>query len=128
MHMPLFDKFMYHSGSRSENKDLLSIVENLNNILNTKKGYGSFLAEFGIRDMNEYTSRDDIIHAVMNEVKENIERYEPRVRVMDIVIEQDDNPFALSFKVACMVRESSKSLKMVFDSVFNNFHIDNPSD
>lgn len=124
--MPLFSKFHNGSRARPEHEGLLSIVENLNNILNTKRDYGSFLADFGIRDMNEYTSRSDVVLAVMKEVKANIERFEPRVRVTDIKIVEDDNPFTLSFKVECMVRDSTRSLNMVFDSVFNNFHIKNP--
>jgi type VI secretion system lysozyme-like protein len=126
--MALFSKFTYSSsGSRArpDHEDLLSIVENLNNILNTKKDYGSFLADFGIRDMNEYTSRDDIVHAVMDEVKHNIEQFESRVRVIDIQIVDDENPLMLSFKVECIVQDSSKSLNMVFDSVFNSFSIKN---
>jgi len=126
--MALFSKFTCGSGgsrARPDHEDLLSIVENLNNILNTKKDYGSFLADFGIRDMNEYTSRDDIVHAVMEEVKHNIEQFESRVRVIDIQIVDDENPLMLSFKVECIVQDSSKSLNMVFDSVFNSFSIKN---
>ena len=124
--MALFNKFMDCKKSGSDNAELLSIVENLNNVLNTKKDYGSFLTDFGIRDMNEYTSLDDIIQAVLKEVKHNIEQFEPRVRVIDIKVMQDENPFSLSFSVECMVRGNSRSLNMIFDSVFNNFHVENP--
>lgn len=124
--MALFNKFMDFKKSGSSNAELLSIVENLNSVLNTKKDYGSFLTDFGIRDMNEYTSLDDIVQAVMKEVKHNIEQFEPRVRVIDIKVMQDDNPFSLSFSVECLVRGNSRSLNMIFDSVFNNFHVENP--
>jgi type VI secretion system protein len=124
--MAFFSKFTYGSRAKPENEELLAIVENLNNILNTKKDYGSFLTDFGIRDMNEYTSRDKITKAVMEEVTQNIERFEPRVRIIDIQVEKNDNPFMMSFSVECMVRESSKSLNMIFNSVLNNFRIANP--
>ena len=48
---------------------LASIVENLNNVLNTKKDFGSVLTDMGIRDLNEFRSRDDIATVVVEEVK-----------------------------------------------------------
>jgi len=58
--MAFFRKFDRTPGMKSIDPYLASIVENLNNILNTKKDYGSFLTDLGIRDLNEYRSRDDI--------------------------------------------------------------------
>ncbi|MEW5804192.1 MAG: type VI secretion system baseplate subunit TssE [bacterium] len=124
--MAFFNKFTYGSRAKEENEELLAIVENLNNILNIKKNYGSFLTDLGIRDMNEYTSRDRITKAVMEEVKQNIERFEPRVRIIGIQEEQGDNPFMMSFSIECMIRQNSKSLNMIFNSVLNNFRIANP--
>ena len=123
--MALFKKFNNNLNLKpgSEDQYLLSIVENLNNILNTKKGYGSFINDFGMKDMNEYCSRDDIGRAVMQEVKENIERFEPRLKLINITMEENDNPFRISFKIESSIRKSKKSLRMEFDSVFNDFHV-----
>jgi len=67
--MAFFRKFDRTPGMKSIDPYLASIVENLNNILNTKKDYGSFLTDLGIRDLNEYRSRDDIAIILMEEVK-----------------------------------------------------------
>ena len=98
-------------------------MENLNNILNTKKDYGSFLTDLGIRDLNEYRSRDDISTILMEEVKKNIEDYEPRVEIVDITPQKTEMSFVLSFKIECIVRNNSESLRMVFDTLFSKFLI-----
>lgn len=126
--MPFFDKFTSQSTRLPENPELMSIIDNLNNILNTKREYGSFLADFGIRDLNEYTSQDHIATAIIEEVKENIEKYEPRVDIVNITRAEDSNPFHIAFSIECVVRKNAQSLHMVFDSIFNNVQIENEWD
>ncbi len=126
--MSLFDRFSDDRSRGTEERRILDIVDNLNNVLNTKKGFGSFLDEFGIADMNEHRSRERIAQAIMQEVKRNIELYEPRVKLMDITLVRDNNPMRLSFLIMCSIRKNARSLRMVFDSTFNSFHVDNPGD
>jgi type VI secretion system lysozyme-like protein len=126
--MTFFNKFDRNSGITPTDPYLASIVGNLNNILNTKKNYGSFLTELGLRDLNEFRSRQDIALVVLEEVKQNIAQYEPRVELVDITIQKNDNPFALSFKIDCIVRQNSESLQMVFDTLFNKFLVNNFGD
>ena len=121
--MAFFRKFDRTPGMKSIDPYLASIVENLNNILNTKKDYGSFLANLGIRDMNEYRSRDDISNVLIEDVKNNIKDYEPRVELVDITPQKTEMSFVLSFKIECIVRNNTESLRMVFDTFFNKFHI-----
>jgi type VI secretion system lysozyme-like protein len=121
--MAFFNKFDRTPGMKSIDPYLASIVENLNNILNTKKDYGSFLTDLGIRDLNEYRSRDDILNILMEEVKKNIEQYEPRVEIVDITPQKTEKSFVLSFKIECIVRNNSESLRMVFDTLFSKFLI-----
>jgi len=121
--MAFFRKFDRTPGMKSIDAYLASIVENLNNILNTKKDYGSFLTDLGIRDLNEYRSRDDISTILMEEVRKNIEEYEPRVEIVDITPQKTEMSFVLSFKIECIVRNNAESLRMVFDTLFSKFLI-----
>ncbi len=123
--MSLFNNFIYSAPAGQKDPYLKSILENLNNVLNTKKGYGSFLEGYGIRDMTEYSSRDHLAVAIMDEVKYNIEQYEPRLHLESIALEDNDDPFRISFKIKCRVKETSQSLFMEFDSVYNDFHVKN---
>ena len=124
--MAFFNKFGKSSTTGHRDQDLQSIIENLNNVLNTKKGYGSFLKGYGIRDMNEYSSREHLAVAIMDEVTYNIEQYEPRLQLVNIAIEDNDDPFRIAFKIECKVRETEQFLFMEFDSVYNDFYIRNP--
>ncbi|SMF94695.1 type VI secretion system lysozyme-like protein [Methylomagnum ishizawai] len=94
---------------------VLGIVDNLNHVLNSKRGFSYFLEDFGISDYNHLSSREDIARAVMREVRENIEAFEPRIKLVDIVEIPDASLFRLSFRINCIVRENSRSLSMIFD-------------
>ena len=126
--MTFFDKFDHKSRTRAVDQYLASIVENLNNVLNTKKEYGSILSDMGIRDLNEFRSRDDILSVVMEEVRQNIEQFEPRVELVDIIAQPTDSMFVISFKIDCIVRKNAQSLHMVFDTFFSKFHVENFQD
>ncbi len=121
--MTFFDRFTGGTSPGTSKNAIKGIVENLNNILNTRKGFGSFLSGYGIRDMNEYSSRDHLAAAVMEEVKFNIEQYEPRLELMGISIENDDDPFRISFRIECNIRETRESLLMEFNSVNKNLNV-----
>lgn len=123
--MALFNKFM-PNGRGDPEDEAAQIVDNLNNVLNTRRGYGSILPDFGIRHLSEYRARDEIALAVMREVKESILRYEPRVDVDEITLEDSDSPLRLSFRIDCTIRDTSRSLRMVFDTVFGKFAVDRP--
>lgn len=121
--MTFFTKFEEKKDIDNKNLYLLSIVENLNHMLNTKKGYGSFLKGYGIRDMNQHSSYDQLSAAIMEEVKYNIEHYEPRLLLEEITLLDDSNPFRISFKIRCRIKETEKSLVMEFDSVYKDFTV-----
>ena len=125
--MALFSKYAANPTAVRRDQDLRSIVDNLNHVLNTKKGYGSFLSDFGIRDMSEYSSRDNLATAIMEEVKFNIEQYEPRLQLVNISIERSSDPFRISFKIECRLKDTQKALYMEFNSIYNDFRIMNPS-
>lgn len=128
--MTLFERFERGTGSRRKPDDdnLTSIIDNLNSVLNTRRGYGSFLPDFGMRDLSEYSTRNDIAAAVMAEVKQCITLYEPRVQLVNMTMKPDKNPLRLCFTLECTIRENSKSLHMLFDTMFSTYRIDNPRD
>ncbi|MFZ4699906.1 MAG: type VI secretion system baseplate subunit TssE [Candidatus Methylumidiphilus sp.] len=109
-----------HGGDDDE---IASIVDNLNNILNTKRGWGFFLQDFGISDYNHLSSRDDIAEAIIREVGENIEHFEPRVMLVKIVELKDDALFRLSFRIDCVVRNNARSLKLFMDPLSERYQV-----
>jgi predicted component of type VI protein secretion system len=58
-------------------------------------------------------------------VQYNIEQYEPRLQLVKISTENSDDPFRISFKIECRLRDTQKALLMDFNSVYNDFRIRN---
>lgn len=126
--MPLFNKFTTGDSRSRERSHMLSIIENLNNMLNTTRGFGSPLADFGIHDMSGHMSRHEMARSIITDVKECIELYEPRVQLEDIVFEDDQNPLRLSFTIKCTVRKSATSLHLMFDTVMGSVNVESPTE
>ena len=108
----------------NEEDEIKSIIDNLNNILNTKRDYGFFLKDFGIPDHHHLNSSEHIALMVINEVTKNIEHFEPRIKLIDIVATKDDRLFRLSFRIDCMVKNTTHSLSLFLDPIRNNYQVD----
>jgi predicted component of type VI protein secretion system len=102
----------------------LEIVNNLRNILNTKKGYGSFLENFGIGDYNLYRAREIIIQNIIKEIKENITLYEPRVKVVEIQEVASDLAFRIRFELKCIIEKTSNPIYIIFHSALNDVAVE----
>jgi|MudIll2142460700_1097286.scaffolds.fasta_scaffold02944_2 type VI secretion system lysozyme-like protein len=125
--MALFRKYADSATAGHKNNEFQDIIENLNYVLNAKKGFGSFLPDFGIRDMSECSSRDHLAAAIIEEVKYNIEHYEPRLELVRISTEKTADPFRISFKIECRIKDTKKALFMEFNSVYNDIRLKSPS-
>ena len=124
--MSFFEKFERgEPAGDAGSRRIASIIANLNNVLNTRQGFGSPLPEFGIRDLNEFTAREQIARTVMEEVERNIAAYEPGVTHIEIEMEESGSPFKISFRLRCRIDEHAHSLRMVFDTVVNTIRVDN---
>ena len=109
--------------SKAEDHEIKSIIDNLNNMLNTTRGYGFFLQNFGISDYKYLSTREDIAKAIICEITENIELFEPRVVLNKVVDIKDDKLFRLSFRIDFMVRNKPHSFKLFLDPVNNHYQI-----
>lgn len=103
------------ASDKDEDDEINSIVENINNVLSTRRGYGFFLHDFGLSDNHHLSSCKDIAAIIIDEIKENIEHFEPRVEVIEIVDVRDDRLFRLSFSIDCLIRENARPLKLFLD-------------
>lgn len=105
------------ASNRGEDDEIESIIENLNNILTTRRGYGFFLHDFGVSDHHHLSSCNDIATIIIAEVKENIESFEPRIEVVEMKVVDGDNIGRLCFTIDCMVRDNEQPLKLFLDPV-----------
>lgn len=104
--------------------ELASIIANLNYVLNTKKGFGSWLPRFGIGDYNAYQARDKIVKTLMAEIEENVRLYEPRVALEKIDEVKADSPFRMRFEVQCKFTGTQRPIYIILDSVKNQIFVE----
>jgi type VI secretion system protein len=116
------DKFATAPGALSPDR-VESVIENLNEVLNTRQGYGWFRPDFGMGDASAATTRVKIAEEFMRDVRENIERYEPRVRLKDIVSVAVDDPLRLAFTLRCTLLGDARALHLEFDTVLKSVSI-----
>lgn len=117
----LLRKF-FHDKRKAD--DIHSVIANLNHLLNTRKGFGFWVERYGLGDYNEYRSRAKIVQTLIKEIKENIQKFETRVRIDTIEEVGADSPFRLRFKVNGTFLEDQRPLFIVVDSLRNNVTIE----
>ena len=120
--MGLLDKLAGKKGKADDN-EIKSIIDNLNHVLNTTRDYGFFLHNFGISDYKYLGTREDIAKAIIDEVTENIELFEPRVVLKQIVSIKDNKLLRLSFRIDCVVQNTGHPLKLFLDPVQDHYRI-----
>jgi len=76
-----------------------------------------FLQGFGMSDHHHLNSGSDIAAIIIKELKENIENFEPRIEVTEIVNIADDGISRMSFSINCLMRDNNRSLKLFLDPV-----------
>jgi len=111
-------------GVEEGNDEIKNIIDSLYNILNTRRDYGFFLKDFGLPDHHHINSKEHISLMVINEVTKIIEYFEPRIKLIDIVRIKDERSFCLSFRIECIVKNTSYSLNLLLDKKENNYKID----
>jgi len=118
--MSLFQRITQKKNFESEHE---SLIRSLNNILNSKRDYSCYLHKYGIGDFSHYSDSQQLIDAVIEEIKENIALYEPRVDIIEVEALSNVIPFRIAFRMNCTLKNSHQSIEMVFDSLWNKFTV-----
>jgi type VI secretion system protein len=111
------------AGDTAEEDEVGSIIDNLNNMLNTKRGYGFFLQDFGLSDYHHLSSCDDIAEMITREIIENIERFEPRLKLIKIEASKENKLSRLSFRIDCVIHNNACSLTLFLDQIRDCFQV-----
>ncbi|WP_432740553.1 GPW/gp25 family protein [Methylobacter sp. G7] len=108
---------------KAEDYEINSIIDNLNNVLGSKRDYGFFLQNFGLSDYKYLGTSDYIGKALIAEIAENIERFEPRIVLNNIEHIKDDKQFHLAFSLDCSVRNKNHTLKLFLNPVLDRYQV-----
>lgn len=108
---------------KAEDNEIKSIIDNLNNVLGSKRDYGFFLQNFGLSDYKYLGTSDYIGKALIAEITENIELFEPRIVLNKIEHIKDDKLLHLAFSIDCMVRNKPHTLKLFLDPILDRYQV-----
>ncbi|MBS9782934.1 MAG: type VI secretion system baseplate subunit TssE [Pasteurella sp.] len=114
---------IYRKSSEERSYELLcSIKQNLEVILNSRRGCTGCSPQFGLRDFNDATaSSQSLCVEIISDIKNNIELFEPRVKVNKIDYMQDEGSSdMLIFRLVCVVILKNGVKLSEFDLVLNS--------
>jgi hypothetical protein len=99
----------------AESARIQRILVDLANLLNAKRGYASFLPDFGIGDVSAFTEKKDISKFVIEEMRRNIEKYAPEVEVIEIKEQETASLSRISLLLSCKINGLKNEIKVYTD-------------
>ncbi|AIY41468.1 Uncharacterized protein LT85_2310 [Collimonas arenae] len=108
----LYDKLLGHIGDIPLNAyddktlEILSVMENLRRILNTRAGSLKHLPDFGLPDLtNVYRNLPASAHQLKKEMEATLLIYEPRIKGIEIDVLPADPGMVISYLMTCHLRK-----------------------
>ncbi|HCN46628.1 MAG TPA: type VI secretion system baseplate subunit TssE [Pseudomonas sp.] len=84
---------------------VLAIKNNLEQLLNARRGGSQSCPDLGLPDMNDAASGQlELRNQICQDIREMLARYEPRVRVLDVrPLAAGEQPQGLCFRLHCQI-------------------------
>ncbi|GAA7770121.1 MULTISPECIES: type VI secretion system baseplate subunit TssE [Cupriavidus] len=85
----------------------LSVQDNIQRILNSRRGGLAHLPDYGLGDLSRiYRHLPASAHTLKREIETTLLRYEPRLKALDLEIEEPEPGMLLSFTMTCHLHQS----------------------
>ena len=85
----------------------LSVRDNIQRILNSRRGSLAHLPDYGLGDLSRiYRHLPASTHTLKREIETTLLRYEPRLKSIDITIEETEPGMLLSFTMSCQLHQA----------------------
>lgn len=119
--MSFLNKFRPNTKKPSYREEIL---ENLCDLLNTKKGFGSYPRDLGLDSYTYLGSDKKITLQIMEDIKSCFEKYEKRIHRIQIIHQPSRNRFHLSFVIKCTIDHTPCSFHLSFQHQKNLFTLE----
>jgi type VI secretion system protein len=88
--------------------ECMSVQRNVQRILNTRAGSLKHLPDYGLPDLtNIYKALPASAHVLKEQMEATLLQYEPRIRSIDVAINENDDPGVLvSFEMTCHLKKA----------------------
>ena len=94
--------------------ELDDVVENLRNVLATRRGTGYFLPTYGMSEFG-FRTPEEMVVTLTAEIRENVRLFEPRVELVDVDEDWDDDGKRTKLVVRMRLRDRTERLAIVVD-------------
>jgi type VI secretion system protein len=85
----------------------MSVQDNIQRILNTRRNGLAHLPDYGLDDLSEiYRHLPSSAHKLRRAIETTLLKHEPRLEALDIVIEDTEPGMLLSFTMSCQLRQA----------------------
>lgn len=99
-----------------EEQTFLSVRDNIERILNSRRRSLAHLPDFGLDDLSEiYRHLPSSTHRLRNAIESTLLKYEPRLKAIDIDVHAPEPGMMVSFTMACHLHQEGL---VRFDTVF----------
>jgi type VI secretion system protein len=123
-HTSFLDKFSSRR-SRETRDELTHVLRNVQNMLNTKEGYGYFLRGFGLGGYPQKAATGKIVEALAKEIVGEIRQHEPRLQEVEIKPRGRDSALWLHFGVTARLDGKRCRLRLLFDTTTGEVRLEN---
>jgi type VI secretion system protein len=121
MRRSFLDKFKgREAGQLGSRHSLGNVMRNIQAVLNTKEGFGSFRRDFGLGDYTAKYGARDLLKTLTEEMQAEIVLHEPRISGAKLELLGKDNGLMLHFQLTGVVNEEPCELRLRFHTVSGN--------
>lgn len=100
------------------------MLQDISNILNTKKGFGSLDPDFGIEDISHYTQSAMISAFIKGEIRRNILKYYPQIEIIDISDAQAISLSRIQIQLDIKVNDDSFRIRVYNENGLERWIVD----
>jgi len=98
-----------------------AVCEHLHLMFNTRQGNALTVPDYGTSDFSDVTRGYEEEAKVQEELRQSIERYEPRLKEVRVAFNKDeDDPFSMHFDIYAMVETGDSERRTRFRSTIEN--------
>lgn len=99
----------------SEEAISMRVLQDLENVLNSKLDYASFMPGFGVKDVSEYNNKDDLIKLIIEEIERNVNAWLPSIEVVSIMSIPEGDLSRIHAKIDYRLRDTGNILHIYTD-------------
>lgn len=119
--MSFLNKFRTNDGKK---KGIDLVIDHINDLFSTKKTFGTWDNEFGLDNYCYPGSREEIGEKIIQDIQNNLERFEKRIQVVEIKPITNENPLCYTFQIKCIIEEIVHFLILSFHHHTKSFNVE----